>query len=105
MRWTEMNFRHAQWNRGYRYFATWDRLGMWANGAGKLRAWLVERYGPERIPFYGPLPREMVGREHFWWSSPSLSSYPNPDWTIDRDKRRIYVTKELMLLLTLMNKT
>lgn len=99
-----MNYRHAQWSRGYRYFTTWSGMGMWSSGVGKLRIWLVERYGPERLPIYGPLPRERTEKEYWYWNTPSLCSYPNPNWTLDKDKRRIYVTKELMILLTLMNK-
>ena len=93
-RWTQINHRHNGWGHGYRYFVTWDRMGLYNVGLGAFRDWLAEQYGPSRIEIQGPLTAEEMAnvRNQLW----HLGRYRNPVWDIDIYKRRIYVTEEAL---------
>jgi hypothetical protein len=96
-----MNYRHRGWSNGYRYYANWRaRLGVYTGGLGHMVKWLSEQYGPARVYLHGPLTREQMDRY-----TPTLGYYPNPNWSLDTEKRRVYVTEETLMWARLLGKT
>jgi hypothetical protein len=95
MRWTQMNFRHSGWQTGYRYFTRWNRGLGWQGALGPLRQHLEQQHGPAFIPIEGPPSREQL--ENSWVMAWGLGRYPNPAWSLDPAKKRLYVTQETLL--------
>ena len=94
MKWYQMNYRHAHWRDGYRYFARWHWGQGYGGTLGPLRKWLEEQYGPARIDIQGPLSAEQMS--HPGYQLWHLGRYPNPHWGVDTYKKRVYVTEETL---------
>jgi hypothetical protein len=92
MKITKMNHRHDKWRMGYRYFTTWGRrTGTYGAGLNSTIGWLRKVYGQEVMYLQGP-PRERdVGRNG--WHLPLV---PNVKWTLDRRRRRLYMTEDTL---------
>lgn len=93
MKWIKMNYRHSLWRLGYKWYATWP-YSHWASSrrARELHKLLSKHYGPSQTEISEPsLPD---GRPQRFFND--LGYELNKNWYVDQNKRRIYVTEEVL---------
>jgi hypothetical protein len=96
MIWIKMNYRHAHWRIGYRWYASWS--GPWHNKKSQIQNLmnsLIEEYGKDWNEMCGPLPKDR-------YYHPRIS---NPAWRIEVFQRRLYVSESALVWMRLKGKT